>query len=92
MSDKGIYKCSFCRVTEAHAKKIVAKGRKDEAAICSDCVVECVKVLVNLASVHMFGNRNDLEGSETTADLIKKGEKAVAAVLSNLTNPECGNA
>ncbi|EOV9744285.1 ClpX C4-type zinc finger protein [Enterobacter hormaechei] len=45
MSVNSIYKCSFCGVTEQQAKRIIAKGGRDEAAICSDCVVQCVTVI-----------------------------------------------
>ncbi|MDU4662778.1 MAG: ClpX C4-type zinc finger protein, partial [Enterobacter hormaechei] len=44
MSVNSIYKCSFCGVTEQQAKRIIAKGGKDEAAICADCIVQCVSV------------------------------------------------
>ncbi|QLV29601.1 hypothetical protein HV178_06280 [Citrobacter freundii] len=44
------YICSFCGATELNAKKIIAKGRNDEAAICSECVVCCVGVLANTRS------------------------------------------
>lgn len=41
------YTCSFCGANELNAKKIIAKGRDDEAAICSECVVCCVGSLAN---------------------------------------------
>lgn len=45
------YACSFCGTSELEAKRIVAKGRKDEPAICSDCVIACVSTLINTGLV-----------------------------------------
>ncbi|EBF9470374.1 ClpX C4-type zinc finger protein [Salmonella enterica] len=45
------YTCSFCGVSELDAKKLIAKGSKDEPAICSECVVSCVNILINYAAV-----------------------------------------
>lgn len=45
------YTCSFCGTSELEAKRIVAKGRKDEPAICSDCVIACVNTLINTGLV-----------------------------------------
>ncbi|BEJ33678.1 hypothetical protein OIPHN330_22980 [Citrobacter freundii] len=61
MSVNSIYKCSFCGVTEQQAKRIIAKGGKDEAAICSECVVRCVDMLANLASISTLGERSLIE-------------------------------
>ncbi|MGC8400976.1 ClpX C4-type zinc finger protein [Enterobacter mori] len=77
MSGNNIYKCSFCGVTEQQAKRIIAKGRKDEAAICSDCVVQCVSVIANLASISTLEERETIEaapiqGGEKTANSIQK--------------------
>lgn len=58
-----LFTCSFCGVTEEQAKRIVAKGGKDEAAICSDCVVQCVKVLANLASIATLEERSMIEAA-----------------------------
>ncbi|EMO4264412.1 hypothetical protein RS407_001430 [Enterobacter hormaechei] len=63
MSVNSIYKCSFCGVTSQQAKRIIAKGGKDEAAICSDCVVQCVTVLANLASISAFEDHSMPRGA-----------------------------
>ncbi|MDL0016900.1 MULTISPECIES: ClpX C4-type zinc finger protein [Enterobacteriaceae] len=69
MSVNSIYKCSFCGVTEQQAKRIIAKGGRDEAAICNDCIVQCVTVLANLASISTLEERAMIETA-----LIQGGE------------------
>lgn len=38
----------------AAGKKIIAKGGKDEVAICSECVVLCVGALINISTTIQF--------------------------------------
>ncbi|HAK2163827.1 TPA: hypothetical protein H1785_000722 [Salmonella enterica] len=45
------YTCSFCGANEMDAKKIIAKGGNADPAICSECVVSCVNILINYAAV-----------------------------------------
>lgn len=45
------YTCSFCGIREQDAKRIVAKGGRDEPAICSKCIVSCVNVIINAGTV-----------------------------------------
>lgn len=72
MSVNSIYKCSFCGVTEQQAKRIIAKGEKDEEAIFSDCVVQCVTVLANLASISKLGEREAIEAAHIQGGEITK--------------------
>lgn len=60
------YTCSFCGASELDAKKIIAKGSKDEAAICSECVVLCVSTMINV------GQRLELAPSSTEKNPAKK--------------------
>lgn len=60
---KNYYTCSFCGASELDAKKIIAKGSKDEAAICSECVVSCVNVLINSAVVTQAKELNVARGA-----------------------------
>ena len=48
------FTCSFCGANELQAKKIIAKGGKDEVAICSECVVLCVGALINISTTIQF--------------------------------------
>lgn len=48
---------------------MIAKGGRDEAAICNDCVVQCVTVLANLASISTLEERAMIETA-----LIQGGE------------------
>ncbi|MBJ4183645.1 hypothetical protein JGD67_24770, partial [Salmonella enterica subsp. enterica serovar Typhimurium] len=48
------FTCSFCGANELQAKKIIAKGGKDEVAICSECVVLCVGALINSSTTIRF--------------------------------------
>ncbi|EOZ7492919.1 ClpX C4-type zinc finger protein [Enterobacter hormaechei] len=72
MSVNSIYKCSFCGVTEQQAKRIIAKGGKDEAAICSDCAVQCVTVFANLASISALEERSMIEAAHIQGGEITK--------------------
>ena len=54
------FTCSFCGATEREAKKIVAKGGKDEPAICSECVVLCVNTLINTSTTAKLLQRNEI--------------------------------
>ncbi|MGQ5714489.1 ClpX C4-type zinc finger protein [Enterobacter cloacae] len=72
MSVNSIFKCPFCRVTEQKAKRIIAKGSKDEAAICSDCVIQCVTVLANLASISTLEERAIIESAPIQGGEITK--------------------
>ena len=69
MSVNSIYKCSFCGVTEQQAKRIIAKGGRDEAAICSDCDVQCVTVIANLASISTLEAAHIQDGDITKISL-----------------------
>ncbi|WP_338927985.1 ClpX C4-type zinc finger protein [Escherichia coli] len=48
------FTCSFCGANELQTKKIIAKGGKDEVAICSECVVLCVGALINISTTIRF--------------------------------------
>jgi len=72
MTVKSIYKCSFCGVTEHQAKRIIARGGRDEAAICSDCVVQCVMVFANQASISTLEERSMLEAAPVQGGEITK--------------------
>ena len=48
------FTCSFCGANELQAKKIIAKGGKDEVAICSECVVLCGGALINISTTIQF--------------------------------------
>ena len=58
----GYYTCSFCEKNEQEVKKIVAKGARQEAAICSDCVIKCVSLMINTGFVikQDIANKNTL--------------------------------
>lgn len=65
------YICSFCGSSQLEAKKIVAKGNKDEPAICSVCVSKCVDILINSADVtrlNAFNGEADSSASKLRRD------------------------
>lgn len=80
-----LFTCSFCGATELGAIKIVAKGGKDEPAICSECVVTCVEKMI-------LTKKSEAEKPTSDNEIISVDKKLFKELLQLVINlPDFGS-